>query len=119
MKKHLCIAAVAAILLLWVLRRPATALPAMVRLGYSNCAVCHISPQGGGLLNAYGRSIDHAQCLRGGDYKSSTNHVAKWLSWGGMITQDVRSVTQEQKSTTATDAVVGTLPSWFMYRNAT
>jgi hypothetical protein len=118
-RKHICFAAIVATLVLWVLNRPARALPTMIRLGYSNCAVCHISPQGGGLLNAYGRSIDQAQSLRGGDYKPSTNHVAKWLSWGGRITQDVRSVTQEQISTTANDAVVGTLRARFMYRNAT
>jgi len=118
-RKHICFAAIVATLVLWVLNRPARALPTMIRLGYSNCAVCHISPQGGGLLNAYGRSIDQAQSLRGGDYKPSTNHVVKWLSWGGRITQDVRSVTQEQISTTANDAVVGTLRARFMYRNAT
>jgi hypothetical protein len=28
---------------------PALAAPTMIRLGYSDCAACHVSPQGGGL----------------------------------------------------------------------
>jgi len=41
----------------------ASALPTMIRLGYTNCAVCHLSPQGGGLLTPYGKGIDTAQSL--------------------------------------------------------
>jgi hypothetical protein len=119
MKKHVSIAAAAAILLLWVLRRPATALPTMVRLGYNNCAVCHISPQGGGLLNAYGRSIDKAQSLQGGDYQPSENNVVHWLSWGGRITQDLRTVTQGQLSVTGDQDLLHSVRARFMYRNAT
>jgi hypothetical protein len=40
---------------------PALASPTMIRLGYSDCATCHVSPQGGGLLTSYGRGIDVAQ----------------------------------------------------------
>jgi hypothetical protein len=36
----------------------------MIRLGYSTCASCHISPQGSGLLTPYGKGIDEAQSLR-------------------------------------------------------
>jgi hypothetical protein len=43
---------------------PVLASPTMIRLGYSDCATCHVSPQGGGLLTAYGRGIDVAQSLR-------------------------------------------------------
>jgi hypothetical protein len=43
---------------------PALASPTMIRLGYSDCAACHVSPQGGGLLTSYGRGIDVAQSLR-------------------------------------------------------
>ena len=32
-----------------------SASPTMIRLGYSNCTACHFSPQGGGLLTAYGK----------------------------------------------------------------
>jgi hypothetical protein len=43
-------------LLAAVLPAPAYALATMIRLGYTNCAVCHLSPQGGGLLTPYGRA---------------------------------------------------------------
>jgi len=43
---------------------PAHAFPNMIRLGYPTCASCHVSPQGGGVLNRYGRGIDYAQTLR-------------------------------------------------------
>lgn len=33
------------------------AYPEMVRHGYSNCTACHISPNGGGLLTTYGKSL--------------------------------------------------------------
>jgi hypothetical protein len=42
----------------------ASALPTMIRLGYADCAACHVSPQGGGLLTPYGKGIDAAQSLR-------------------------------------------------------
>ncbi len=35
----------------------ALAFPDTVRHGYVNCSSCHVSPSGGGLLNAYGRSV--------------------------------------------------------------
>lgn len=50
-------------LLAAVLPAPAYALPTMIRLGYTNCAVCHLSPQGGGLLTPYGKGVDTAQSL--------------------------------------------------------
>src|SRR5438128_3814131 len=78
----------------------ALALPTMVRLGYTNCAACHISPQGGGLLSAYGKSIDQAQSLRGGEYRPSQSAWIEELDWGGRITQDVRLVLQEQAAST-------------------
>jgi hypothetical protein len=40
------------------------ALPTMIRLGYNNCAACHVTPQGGGLLTPYGKGIDTAQSLQ-------------------------------------------------------
>jgi hypothetical protein len=108
---------------MWVLlamsQQSALALPTMIRLGYSECSACHISPQGGGPLNVYGRGIDRAQSLRGGEYKPSTDDLARVLSLGGRTTQDVRIVFQERVS-----QVSGT-PSqtqfWprFAYRNAT
>ena len=38
--------------------------PTMIRLGYTDCAACHISPQGAGLLTSYGKAIDEAQSFR-------------------------------------------------------
>ena len=119
MKQSVCLTAVAAIFVLLVVNRPAKALPQLIRLGYPNCAACHISPQGGGLLNAYGRSIDQAQSLEGGDYKPSDKHFVKWLSWSGRITQDLRSVTQGQLSNTTDGPLLGTVRARLMYRNAT
>jgi hypothetical protein len=55
-----------AVALTFLLGRPAWLLasPTMIRLGYTDCATCHISPQGGGLLTAYGKGIDAAQSLQ-------------------------------------------------------
>jgi hypothetical protein len=44
--------------------RSAIASPTMIRIGYSDCVTCHISPQGGGLLTTYGKGVDEAQSLR-------------------------------------------------------
>jgi hypothetical protein len=98
---------------------PAHALPTMIRLGYVNCAACHISPQGGGPLNAYGRSIDEAQSLRAGEYQPTTNAVIRALSWNGRITEDLRFVGQEQVNTSTNSPMVGLFRGRFMYRNAT
>ena len=101
------------------LTRPAFTYPTMIRLGYVNCAACHIAPQGGGLLNAYGRGIDEAQSLRAGEYKPSTNSFATAINWGGRITQDVRMVGQETVSSTAGGPVLGVFRNRLMYRNNT
>jgi hypothetical protein len=99
--------------------QPLSALPTMIRLGYSNCASCHIAPQGGGLLNPYGRGIDQAQSLVGGEYSPWQSPYAGTLNWGGRITQDVRMVVQEQN--TSTDKKPGTqlFRDRFLYRNVT
>ncbi|MEO8658532.1 MAG: hypothetical protein ABI693_08685 [Bryobacteraceae bacterium] len=107
------------VVLLGLFAMQALALPTMIRLGYPNCVSCHISPQGGGLLNVYGRGIDQAQSLAGGEYKPSDNEIARLLSWQGRITQDVRMVGQEVLSTSPGQPVVGVSRSRFMYRNAT
>jgi hypothetical protein len=97
----------------------AYALPTMVRLGYPNCVSCHISPQGGGLLNAYGRGIDEAQSFSETEYKPPGGGLARTLSWGGRITQDLRMVSLEQVSTGTNQPVLGRFRSRLMYRNAT
>jgi hypothetical protein len=48
---------------------PAMAAPTMIRLGYSDCATCHLSPQGGGLLTTYGKGIDVAQSIMAREFQ--------------------------------------------------
>jgi len=58
---------------------PALALPTMIRLGYNNCAACHLSPQGGGLLTPYGKGIDAAQSLRHGEDRIDAEQAQRRL----------------------------------------
>src|SRR3954462_7192116 len=55
-----------ALVVIFVLAMPRSgaAYPNMIRLGYVQCSACHVSPQGGGVLNLYGQGIDYAQTLR-------------------------------------------------------
>ena len=58
---------------------PAVASPTMIRLGYSDCAACHLSPQGGGLLTSYGRGIDVAQSARAREIPPSDADTRRYL----------------------------------------
>lgn len=98
---------------------PAAALPTMVRLGYAGCVACHISPQGGGPLNEYGRGIDQAQSLRGGEYAPSSDPFARALSFGGRVTQDVRTVLQRQERWVSGRPGTSFFRPRLMYRNVT
>jgi hypothetical protein len=109
---------VAALLLVVLAPLPSFALPTMIRLGYSECGACHISPQGGGLLNTYGRGIDRAQSLIGGDYVPADDDLARVLTAGGRITQDFRTVMQEVATQVGGSAQTRFWPR-LMYRNAT
>ncbi len=97
----------------------ALALPTMVRLGYPNCAACHVSPQGGGPLNAYGRAIDEAQSRRSGEYRPTDNRLVKLLSAHGRIQQDLRVVVVEQGSWTEDKPGQQVFRPRLMYRNVT
>ncbi len=63
--------------------------PTMVRLGYSDCATCHISPQGGGLLTTYGKGVDEAQSFRRKEVHPVDTSTSRLL-------YDVRLVTASQ-----------------------
>ena len=64
MKRVLCL-----LMALLAEATPLWAHPYMIRLGYSTCATCHISPQGGGLLTPYGQGVEGALSLRVHEYK--------------------------------------------------
>lgn len=102
-----------------LLAQSAAALPTMVRLGYADCAACHLSPQGGGPLNEYGRGIDQAQSLRGGEYRKSTDPIFAALTFGGRVTQDLRTVLQRSDTWTSGRSAVGLFRPRLMYRNVT
>jgi hypothetical protein len=97
---------------------PALALPTMVRLGYPTCASCHVSPQGGGPLNVYGRGIDEAQSRRAGEYTPADPDPRGVNLWGRM-TQDVRTVIQEQDTFTTGKPAANLFRPRLMYRNVT
>jgi len=63
--------------------------PTMIRLGYSDCATCHISPQGGGLLTTYGKGVDEAQSFRRKELHPVDTATSRFL-------YDVRLVTASQ-----------------------
>jgi hypothetical protein len=102
-----------------VLAPSAMGLPTMIRLGYPNCASCHVSPQGAGLLNLYGRSVDQAQSMIGGEYQPSENPFVRDINLEGRINQDFRIVMQQQDTSTTNKAGTQLFRSRFMYRNAT
>jgi len=112
-------AACVGLALVSVAAQRAFALPTMIRLGYPNCASCHISPQGGGLLNPYGRGIDRAQSLQGGEYVPLDAEWSRLLNWNGRISQDIRTVLQQQDVSTTSRPGTQLFRGRFLYRNAT
>lgn len=116
MKRHIIVLACSVIA---TAAGPAFALPTMIRLGYRECAACHISPQGGGLLNEYGRAIDEAQSRRAGEYRPSESSILKALAWGGRVTQDVRVVVQDQRAWAGRSQTSQVLWPRIVYRNVT
>jgi hypothetical protein len=90
---------------------PAAALPTMIRIGYTNCAACHVAPQGGGMLTEYGQGIDQAQSLRGGELQRVQELHRRLI-------QDLRVAMQEQSTWTDRPMPNNFRPR-LLYRNVT
>jgi hypothetical protein len=94
-----------AVVLVAVATSPAVASPTMIRLGYTNCAACHVSPQGGGLLTPYGHGVDVAQSLRSREYQPPDAEPARFLYdvrfvAVGLKTDDLSGQTQPSTAST-------------------
>ena len=77
------------------------AFPEMIRHHYTNCSACHVSNSGGGLLNAYGRTISYELLSTWGTekearafYSVNPETVGSWLNVGG----DVRDLQVQQEN---------------------
>jgi len=109
MKRFLLI--VSALCLSWGRPDGLLASPTMIRLGYTDCATCHISPQGGGLLTAYGKGIDAAQSLRVYEVQPTDTDTRRLLF-------DSRVVLGSQLLTTAAGGTVATSTARVMARGS-
>jgi hypothetical protein len=98
---------------------PTYGLPTMVRLGYTNCVSCHLTPQGGGLLNEYGRGIDEAQSLRAGDYVVNDKEPTSALTFGGHLDQDFRVMLSDAFTRKPGGDYSSAFRSRFYYRTVT
>ena len=65
----------------------AFAYPTFIRLGYVSCTSCHVSPQGSGQLNDYGKGIGASESLFPTEYK--TPGFMEPLSFGGRVNNDL------------------------------
>lgn len=71
----------------------------MVRLQYGNCATCHVSPSGGGLVTNYGNSLS-AEVLSFIEEPEKKPQFPSWINLGG----DVRSIQLYENTPAYTDA---------------
>lgn len=69
---------------------PAVADPRMIAYGYTNCAGCHVDPQGAHLLNEYGEGIDDAQSFHATGQPAPTNWSLRQFDFGERVIQDLR-----------------------------
>jgi hypothetical protein len=84
----------------------AFAFPEMIRHHYVNCGACHVNQNGGGLINAYGRTISAEVLSTWGKEKEARAFYSidpekiSWLNVGG----DVRSVQTHFENETVSQA---------------
>jgi hypothetical protein len=77
----------------------AAASPTMVRLGYAQCNVCHLAPEGAGLLTDYGKGIDQAQSLQGGEHELPEDAQNRWFRYDGRLLTTAYSTTSSETGT--------------------
>lgn len=77
------------------------AFPEMIRHHYVNCGACHVNTSGGGVLNAYGRTISYEVLSTWGGpkeaqafYSIDPEKVGTWLNMGG----DLRGLQVHQEN---------------------
>jgi hypothetical protein len=78
----------------------------MIRLGYARCSACHLSPEGAGLLTDYGKGIDLAQSLKGGEYEAPDPTQSPKLR------ADMRLLTSGYMTTPSSTGARPSPPSW-------
>lgn len=85
----------------------AFAFPELTRFGYNSCTACHVSPNGGGLLTSYGRSLSAEVLSTWGNEKDAgffwrsvdREAIEKYLLLGG----DVRGVQVHRENSQVKD----------------
>jgi hypothetical protein len=113
MTLHMRLAALLSLVIVGGFSTVLAASPTMVRLGYARCSVCHLAPQGAGLLTDYGQGIDAAQSLRTGELPDRSEPR--------LLRYDLRLLTAAYSTIAATSGSKPTPPSWFRayFRNST
>lgn len=78
--------------LVFFLSQMVCAFPEMIRHHYVNCSACHVNTAGGGVLNAYGRTISYEVLSTWGSEKEARafytidpEKVGTWLNVGGDV----------------------------------
>lgn len=92
----------AALFMLIFLPLAGNAFPELTRHGYTQCAACHFSPSGGGLLTPYGRELS-AELLSRWSYKGEAGPLhglisKSWAEKGVHLGGDVRAVQIHRES---------------------
>jgi hypothetical protein len=92
----------------------AFAFPEMIRAGYVNCIACHVSPNGGGVLNTYGRDSTYAVLSTWGGENESKPFYNLFKEPDWIDTQAfIRGVQQAQNNSSISEGHF-----WFMQADA-